>query len=119
MKNLINFFAATLILTSSVFATTTPEIIIDVEAVEVVSISAHEFFVKANYNEGTENLSFVTLQDISVIQILNAEGELEFQLPVMSNIVKINKNLFGQGQFQLGFVIEGKSEMVFTEVTIK
>ena len=44
---------------------------------------------------------------------------MEFQLPVMSNNVQINKNLFGQGQYKLGFILEGQSEIHFTDVTIK
>ena len=64
-------------------------------------------------------MSFTTNENISVIQIFNANGELEFQLPVMSDDVKINKNLFGQGDYKLGFVLEGQSELHTTHVSIK
>ena len=61
----------------------------------------------------------MTKDEISVIQIFDANGNLEFQLPVMSNQVKINKNLFGEGRFKLGFLVEGDSQIHLSDVIIK
>jgi len=119
MKNLITIFAVlTLALTTS-FASTTPEVIISTETVEVVTIEALDFFVSADFNNDTENLAFTTTKSISVVQIFNAAGEMEFQLPVMSDNVQINKNLFGSGDYKLGFLLDGETQVHFTEVSIK
>jgi len=59
------------------------------------------------------------MNDISVIQIYDGQGNLEFQLPVMSNMVQINKNLLADGQQKLGFVMDGVNEVHFTQVTVK
>jgi len=119
MKNLITIIAVLTIAVSSAFASTTPETLISNEDVIVVSIESSEIFTSAEFDAETENLAFTTNDDISIIQIFNAEGEMEFQLPVMSNNVKINKNLFGEGTFKLGFILEGQSNLHTTSVTIK
>jgi hypothetical protein len=119
MKNLAIIFTVLTLAVSSAFASTTPEKLISTSEVEVVSIESSEIFSSTAYDVETENLSFTTNDEISVIQIFNNAGEMEFQLPVMSNKVKINKNLFGEGMYKLGFVLEGQSQLHTTQVTIK
>lgn len=84
-----------------------------------VSVSALDILEEASYDASSDNLVFVTKDEISVIQIFDANGNLEFQLPVMSNQVKINKNLFGEGRFKLGFLVEGDSQIHLSDVIIK
>lgn len=119
MKNLINIIAALTITLTSVFATSTPVTLINTDEVVVVTIGDLEIFTSAKFDASTDNLSFTTGSDISMIQIFNAEGNLEFQLPVMSNNVKINKNLFSTGSYKLGFVLAGEAQAHITQVTIK
>jgi 5,10-methylene-tetrahydrofolate dehydrogenase/methenyl tetrahydrofolate cyclohydrolase len=119
MKNLITILAALTLTVSTAFATTTPEALISTESVVVVAIGQLDFFTSAEFEAETDNLSFTTDEKISVIQIFNAAGDLEFQLPVMSDIVKINKNLFGTGEYKLGFILEGQSQVHTTQVSIK
>jgi len=96
-----------------------PEVIISDEGVELFCAEDVAFFKTAVFNDETETLAFSTTQDISVVQIFNEMGELEFQLPVMSNNVQMNKNLFGKGKFKLAFVLKGMSQVYFTKVIIK
>ena len=119
MKNLATIFTILTLTVSSVFANTTPEKLISTNNVEVVSVESSEIFTSAAFDAETDNLSFTTNDDISVIQIFNSEGQLEFQLPVMTNDVKINKNLFGQGTYKLGFILSGSSQLHTTQVTLK
>lgn len=119
MKNLAAIITILTLTISSVFATTTPEKLISTNEVEVVSIESSEIFTSAAFDAETENLAFSTNDNISVIQIFNTEGQLEFQLPVMSNDVKINKNLFGEGTYKLGFILNGSSQLHTTQVTLK
>jgi len=120
MKTIITILAALTITFSSVFATTNPEgILISTEEVEVITVGKLDIFNSAEFDSASENLSFTTNDDISVIQIFNAEGSLEFSLPVMSNNVKVNKNLFEEGIYKLGFILEGQSQMHTTKVTVK
>jgi len=110
MKNLITIIALTIC--TSAFAGINP----DVAEINTESVA---FIASIEYDADSQNLAFTTTTDISVLQIFNAEGNLEFQLPVMSDIVKINKNLFNTGKYKLGFVLEGDSEVHLTEITIK
>lgn len=119
MKNLITILTILTITFSTAFASTTPEVMISAPEVEVVNVNNLDFFTKASFDVSSDNLTFDTTDEMSVVQIFNAEGTMEFQLPVMSNNVQINKNLFDSGTYRLGFVLEGQTEVHFTQVTIK
>jgi len=119
MKNLITILAILIATATTAFATITPEVLISAPEVEVVNIESVDIFTSSSYDATTDNLIFDTTQEMSVVQIFNADGDMEFQLPVMSNNVQINKILFGTGTYKLGFVLEGQSNVNFTEVTIK
>ena len=119
MRNLITIIAVLAITFTSALATNPENTLISTDEIVVVTIGELEIFSSAHFDAETENLSFTTNDDISVIQIFNADGDLEFQLPVMSDNVKINKNLFGEGTFQLGFILEGESQLHTTLVTLK
>lgn len=119
MKNLITLLAVLTISFTTAFATTTPEAIVSAPEVEVMNISAMDLFTEASYDDDSQNLSFETRTDIKSIKVMNAQGEVTFTLPVMSNMVKINKNLFDQGSNQLGFEIEGSEELHVTQVSIR
>lgn len=118
MKNIITIFAAT-ILTTAAMATTTPEVIVTDTEIEIVDAVSESLFLEASFNAENKNLSFQTKSDISFVQIINEEGVMEFQLPVDSNNVQINKNLFNEGNYKLGFIFKGKTDPHFTTVQIK
>ena len=119
MKNLITIITVLTITFTSAFATTTPETLISTADVEVVSVGNLDIFASADFDAESDNLSFTTNDNIAVIQIFDAEGNLEFQLPVSSNNVKINKNLFNEGVSKVGFILEGDSQAHFTNVTVR
>ena len=112
MKIFITLFALTTISISSLIAKTAP-------AIEV-NIEGQSIFTSADYNAANETLDFTTEETISVIQIFKTDGTMVFQLPVMSEQVSINRNLFEQGgDYVLGFVINGQTETTMTPVTIR
>jgi len=120
MKNLLTILAALTITYSTALASNTPAaVLIDNAEIEVVTVEALDIFTNAAFDSVSENLIFDTTKDISVVQIYDASGDLEFQLPVMSNNVQINKNLFDKGNYKLGFILEGQSQVHFTKVSIK
>ena len=84
-----------------------------------MTVADLDIFSGSSFDAESENLIFDTHNEISVVQIFNSNGDMEFQLPVMSNNVQINKNLFDTGVYKLGFVIQGQTEVQFTDVTIK
>lgn len=124
MKNLFLLFIAIISTASVSFATGDPvEKITILESKTVTVISSNEsdasLFVETNYNESDETIEFNTEVEISFVQIFNPDGELEFQLPAMSKNVKIGMSFFEKGDYKLGFVIDGKENIQFTDVNIR
>ena len=121
MKTILTIIIAVATLTLGNATTTPPAKLIATATVEIaaVSIEGQELFESANYNAVEENIEFTTVDNVDMIQIFNAAGNLEFQLPVMSNQVSISKALFSLGESQLGFIMSGKAEVFMTAVNIK
>ncbi len=121
MKNQILSFLTLIIFSVTLSASNNPVksiLLIDSKAVEV-SIddnSEASIFTSALYNESSEKLEFTTTDVVEFIQIFNSEGRLEFQLPIKSKDISIGKSLFSEGPYKLGFIIEGKDDIQFTEV---
>jgi hypothetical protein len=120
MRTLIFLTLILALSTANLFATTNPEVLLSSEKVLIeVAVGELAIFTQAEYNAETEVLSFATKENISIVQIFNSEGELEFSLPVMSNNVKINRNLFEEGLSTMGFILEGQSQLHTTQVTVR
>ncbi len=118
MKNIITPFVALILTASTVFASTTPEVIISNNYIEVINLGAEDFFTAAEFNS-KDNLAFTTTKEITLVQIYNEDGDMEFQLPVRSKDIEISMNLFAFGEYKLGFIFEGQSDIHFTQVKIK
>lgn len=122
MKNLI----LTIVLTisfGSLFASTTPEselTLISNEKVEmnVVKIDQKDFFQTATYNSTMDALDFVTKDYINYIQIFDNNGELQYQLPVMSNKLKISRKMFKSGAYKIAFLTDNNKSIQFTNLTV-
>jgi len=124
MKNLIASSILFLFIVSASFANNNPKPGIKLLENHKVFVSLSNAdqpnnFSSVNYNENEKNLEFVMNQDISHVQIFNAEGILEFQIVVESKKVKIGQSLFGKGDYKLGFIMEGAKKAQFTNVTVK
>jgi len=91
------------------------------ESMEVdIDHTTSDFLLTATYNTRQSRLEFTSVSDIKFIQIFSSDNELQYQLPVLSNKVKISKSLFpGSGDYKLGFMIEGEEAIQFTSVKIK
>jgi len=76
----------------------------------------YDIFESALYNSEDAVLEFLSCKKISLIRIFDKKGQLEFQLPVMSTSVKLSKSLFGQGEYMLGFIVDGMEDVHLTHV---
>ena len=124
MKTILTIIIAVATLTIGSATTNpivTPAKLIATATVEIaaVSIEGQDLFESASYDAVEENIEFTTVENVDMIQIFNAEGNLEFQLPVMSNQVSISRALFSLGESQLGFIMSGKAEVFMTSVNMK
>lgn len=117
--SLIIFLASATIAFSSV----TPEselAIITTAAVElsVVNEMQKDFFQVAEYNSELEALEFVTADYINYMQIFDEAGKLKYQLPVMSNKLKVSKKLFKEGNYKIGFITKDNTTIQFTNLKV-
>ena len=123
MNNVVKSISITMFLlmlvVGKVIANGNPTILISAPEVEVAMEGKLDFFDSATFDIETEDLIFITKTEVSTIQIFNAEGEMEFQLPVGAKMVKINKNIFGTGRFRLGFLLAGEEQQHFTTVVVR
>ena len=77
-----------------------------------------KLFVSAEFNEQQKRFEFNTGKEVNFVQIYNAEGQMEMQLPAMSKSIKLGMSLFEKGDYKLGFIVKGTSRIQFTNVTI-
>ena len=61
--------------------------------------------VSVEFIEEENALSFSTTNHMSFVQIMNEDGELEFQLPVFSNDVILDLDDFNSGKFQINLLL--------------
>ncbi len=123
MKTLIVtiIFAVTMI--SSSFASVTPESELSIIAsptveLSVVNVAQKDFFQVAKYNTDMDALEFVTADYVDYLQIFDESGKLMYQLPVMSNKLKISKKMFDTGAYKIGFITKNKTTIQFTNLTV-
>ena len=122
MKTIITIIAV--LAFSMMNASTNPEksnVVFSSENVEVKvsNDQSHDFFDISAFNFEENNLQFETKNEISFIQIFDEEGRLSIQLPIMSNKLKIGKSVFGKGDFKIGFLMVGESQIQFADVKFK
>jgi len=84
----------------------------------VVNAQQKEFFQVAQYNMEMDVLEFVTAESINYLQIFDESGKLKYQLPVMSNKLKISKKMFKQGTYKIGFITKENTTIQFTNLKV-
>jgi len=123
MKKSIFTIVLSVLLSVAGIASTNPikKVTINTDAAVTMSIDITnaDLFETAEFDADRNNLVFETNASISFIQIFNQDGELEFQLPVMSNKVTISQSIMGDGEYKLGFMIEGLTDIQFMDISAK
>ena len=84
----------------------------------VVNAQQKDFFQVAQYNMEMDALEFVTAESINYLQIFDESGKLKYQLPVMSNKLKISKKMFKQGTYKIGFITKENTTIQFTNLKV-
>ena len=111
--SVLGIVKASIIPTESLIIINTAEVEVSLDNVMQI-----EIFQTAKYTAETNSLDFVVADEIKYIQIFTASGKLKYQLPVMSNKLRISKKLFIQGEYRLGFIMMGNKSIEFTGVKI-
>ena len=124
MKNIFLIIATVLSFTATTFASNIEEgalAIIKSERIELSLESAaqREFILSTNFNADRESIEMVFDSEVSMVQVYNVDGELEMIFPVGSEKLNLGLSLFEDGQFRMGFMVEGTDEIQFTNLTVK
>lgn len=73
-------------------------------------------FINSTFSSEKKTIFLETEKEISFIQILNIDGELEYQLPISSRKLHIDMNDFTTGNYYLNLLLEGNDEYISTEI---
>lgn len=127
MKNVITLFALILSFSVSAIANTTnpatgdSEIIFENMDVQYIVESASEAdeIVSATYNQSNDYFNITTEKTINFVQILDENGDLEYQLPVGSKKLNIAMPDFTKGKHKINLLLEGGDIFVATELVKK
>jgi hypothetical protein len=107
MKNLIltiAFFSFTL---GSAFANNDPsDFIIDAISFEMDKAEMSQYDINVSYDLQQGSLNIATGATIEFVQVLDAEGNLEYQLPLFSDNLVLDLDDFNQGDYQVNFLFE-------------
>ena len=82
------------------------------------NMDQYDHFQTVDFNKDSNSIDVKTKEQIKYIQIFNEKDELQYQLPVMSNKVKISKDIFDKGAYKIGFVLENLREIQFTNLQV-
>jgi len=127
MKNVFTIFLLILSFSVSTFANTTnpvtgdSEIIfenMDVQYIVESSLEADEI-VSATYNQTNDYFNITTEKIINFVQILDENGDLEYQLPIGSKKLNIAMPDFTKGKHKINLLLEGGDIFVATELVKK
>ena len=73
-------------------------------------------FINTTFSSTKKTIYLETEKEISFIQIINMDGELEYQLPISSHKLHIDMNDFSSGNYYLNILLEGNDEYIVTEL---
>lgn len=81
--------------------------------------SQKKFILFSSIDADKETLQFIFDNSVSMIQVYTSDGHLDMVLPIGSDEVDLGLSLFKQGNYRLGFMVNGIDEMQFTNLQIK
>jgi len=123
MKTFITTIIIAVTMLSSSYASVTPKSELSLIAsasveLSVVNVAQKDFFQVAEYDATMDVLHFVTADYVNYLQVYNEAGKLMYQLPVMSNKLKISKKMFEAGAYKIGFITKSNTTIQFTNLTV-
>lgn len=84
----------------------------------VVHGGLYHLDLDARFSESSNHLFLETEDRINNIKIYNAEGKLQYQLPVQSYQIKLGKSLFEEGDYILAFSLSNQNSQKFKKIKV-
>lgn len=73
-------------------------------------------FINTTFSTKNKTIFLETEKEISFIQVLDIDGELEYQLPIAASKLHIDMNDFTSGSYTLNILLDGHDEYITTEL---
>jgi len=67
-----------------------------------------QIHVDVNFNKREKELGFETAEEVTYVQLLKENGELEFQIPTFSKSVIIDLDDLSTGDYKLNMILESE-----------
>lgn len=124
MKNLILVLTAIVSFSTASFATNIEDGTLSIVKSERVTLTLEaegqrEFILSSSFNVEEENVSMNFASKVSMVQVFNKEGDLEMMFPIESTKVNLGMSLFEDGEYRMGFMVDGMDDIQFTKLTVK
>ena len=128
MKTLLTIISLLIFSLSATANTTVPttggddaEVIFENIDVQLSVLEANQSaeILSATYNQSNDFFNITTEKTINFLQVLNADGELEYQLPIGSNKLNIAMPDFVKGTYKVNLLMEGGDVFLSTELVKK
>jgi len=125
MKNLFNILSLILALSIGAYANNTnptlddDKIVVDNSEVYFIIKGNSSSLISTTFDTGKNYFKIETQSTINFLQVVNAEGEVEYQLPIGSTVLKLPLSDFEKGTFQINLLVEGENKFVTTELVKK
>lgn len=125
MKNIFTIMSFLLMYSVSVYSTNTnpstgdDKLVLNNTEVSFTLQSLSSLITTTSYNESAQFFTIETEKTINFLQVVNAAGDVEYQLPIGAKILKLALPDFEKGTFQINLLVEGESKFVTTELVKK
>lgn len=125
MKNVFTILSLVLTLSISANANNTnpssddEKIVLDNSEMALTLHSFSSLVVATDYVEGEDFFTIETKETINFLQVVNENGELEYQLPIGAKVLKLALPDFAKGTFHINLLVEGEDKFITTELVKK
>jgi len=82
----------------------------------VLNSEDEELFINTTFSTKNKTIFLETEKNISFIQVLNTDGDLEYQLPISASKLHIDMDDFTSGFYTLNILLDGNDEYISTEL---
>ncbi len=81
-------------------------------SLKVHSAETSTMIMSSSYNLATDKLSLTLKEEVAFIEVVNKNGEIEFQLPVDARRIHLSLSQFEKGSYSINLLAIDKSSVI-------
>jgi len=78
--------------------------------------SNEKLFISSKFSSGTKTIHLETTDIIGFLQLMNDDGDIEYQLPVSSKNIHMDISEFTKGTYRLNLLVQSTNKYISTEI---